>query len=91
MEFNDDSGEWLIPAYQEFLQHTKKVDKSNKLLEEPKQNLAMGFNDDEELFSNNDIQLSMILDMNTHPKSVYLSYDEQKKPKKGVKLTKKIK
>ncbi len=40
------------------------------------------------VFSNNDIQLSMILDMNTQPKNVYFSYDEPKKVKKGIKMKK---
>lgn len=75
----------------EYLHHVNKMENST---DEPKQMLAMGFNDDEDLFANNDIQLSMILDMNSQPKSVYLSYDEPKKVKKNwkkyVDKTKKI-
>ncbi len=33
---------------------------------------------------NNDIQLSMILEMNNQPKSVYYSYEEKKTKKAGV-------
>jgi len=39
---------------------------------------------------NNDINLSMILEMNNQPKSFYLSYDDLKKPvKKSKTKTKK--
>jgi hypothetical protein len=38
---------------------------------------------------NNDINLSMILEMNNQPKSVYYSYEDLKKPKKMKNKTKK--
>lgn len=46
MEFDEETGEWFIQGLDEYLHLAKKVD--NTIKEEPKQMLAMGFNDDEE-------------------------------------------
>jgi hypothetical protein len=45
MEFDEDTGEWIIQGFEEYKQHAKKLDPQS---EEPKKILAMGFNDDEE-------------------------------------------
>ena len=44
MDFDEETGEWYIQGMEEYL-HLANVDNST---EEPKQILAMGFNDDEE-------------------------------------------
>jgi len=79
MDYDERQENWFIPKLPIFDIKNQKNENHN---------LAMGYNDDEELFQqnnpnmmNNDIQLSMILEMNNQ-KNVYLSYDNEKKGKK---------
>jgi hypothetical protein len=89
MEYDAKTNEWFIPHLDD---NVKEDNNGNPML-------AMGFNDDEEcimLFKvvfnqnlvNNDIKLSMMLDMNNPPKNVYFSYEEKAK-KKGAVITNK--
>merc|ERR1711957_636132 len=83
MEFDINSGEWFIANLAMVGLGGKDVTNANE--NDASHILAMGFHDDEELFgqNKNDIQLSMMLEMNNMPKNVYLSYDD-KKGKRGV-------
>lgn len=45
MDFDEESGEWYIQGMDEYLHHVNKMENST---DEPKQMLAMGFNDDED-------------------------------------------
>jgi len=76
MDFDENTGEWFIANLAENMpnKESSNMDQVNLL--------AMGLHDDEEIFNqnllNNDIKLSMILEMNNPPKNVYFSYEEKK-------------
>jgi len=78
MDYDEAQEEWFIP----------RIPILDRKTADANPNLAMGFHDDEELFQqnnpnlmNNDIPLSMILEMNNQ-KNVYLSYENEGKKNK---------